>query len=133
MNALFAAHSGLRYLVLLAGLVAVICFARGLLQKRPCTRAVRTVGAIFTGLLDLQILLGRVLVAMGRYYPQLIGHFVLMFLAAVVVHATLSVNRKRAEPGYKLPLIGVSVGLLLVVGGVLAIRPSLFFMTPMST
>ncbi|HET9450811.1 MAG TPA: hypothetical protein VFO83_08020 [Aggregicoccus sp.] len=129
MNALFAAHSGLRYLVLLAGLVAIVYFALGLLQKRPYARAVRTVGSIYAGLLDLQILLGLVLVAMGRYYPQLIGHFVLMFLATAVLHATLSVNRKRPQPGYKLPLIGAAVALVLVVAGVLAIRPSLFFMT----
>ena len=129
MNALFAAHSGLRYLVLLAGLVAVIYFALGLLQKRPYTRAVRTVGAIFGGLLDLQIVLGIILVAMGRYYPQLIGHIVLMVLAAVVVHVALARNRKRAQPGYALPLVGVVVGLVLLVAGILAIRPSIFFMT----
>jgi cbb3-type cytochrome oxidase subunit 3 len=129
MNALFAAHSGLRYLVLLAGLVAVVYFALGLAQKRPYTRAVRTVGAIFSGLMDLQILLGLILVLMGRYYPQLIGHIVLMVLAAVVVHVLLAKNRKRAQPGYALPLAGVVLGLVLLVAGILAIRPSIFFMT----
>ena len=129
MNALFAAHSGLRYLVLLAGLVAVVYFALGLAQKRPYTRAVRTVGAIFSGLMDLQILLGLILVAMGRYYPQLIGHIVLMVLAAVVVHVLLARNRKRPQPGYALPLAGVVLGLALLVAGILAIRPSIFFMT----
>jgi cbb3-type cytochrome oxidase subunit 3 len=129
MNALFAAHSGLRYLVLLAGLVAVVYFALGLAQKRPYTRAVRTVGAIFSGLMDLQILLGLILVLMGRYYPQLIGHIVLMVLAAVVVHVLLAKNRKRAQPGYALPLAGVVLGLVLLAAGILAIRPSIFFMT----
>jgi cbb3-type cytochrome oxidase subunit 3 len=129
MNALFAAHSGLRYLVLLAGLVAVVYFALGLAQKRPYTRAVRTVGAIFSGLMDLQILLGLILVLMGRYYPQLIGHIVLMVLAAVVVHVLLAKNRKRAQPGYALPLAGMVLGLVLLAAGILAIRPSIFFMT----
>ena len=129
MNALFAAHSGLRYLVLLAGLVAAVYFAVGLAQKRPVTRAVRVMGAIFSGLLDLQVLLGLILVAMGRYYPQLIGHIVLLLLAVAVVHGTLVANRKRPQPGYALPLVGVVLGLVLLAMGILAIRPSLFFMT----
>jgi hypothetical protein len=129
MNALFAAHSGLRYLVLLAGLVAAVYFAVGLAQKRPVTRAVRVMGAIFSGLMDLQVLLGLVLVAMGRYYPALIGHIVLMLLAVAVVHGTLVANRKRPQPGYALPLAGVVLGLALLAAGILAIRPSIFFMT----
>jgi hypothetical protein len=129
MNALFAAHSGLRYLVLLAGLVAVVYFAVGLAQKRPVTRAVRVMGAIFSGLMDLQVLLGLILVAMGRYYPALIGHIVLMLLAVAVVHGTLVANRKRPQPGYALPLVGVVLGFALLAMGILAIRPSIFFMT----
>jgi hypothetical protein len=129
MNALFAAHSGLRYLVLLAGLVAVVFFAVGLARKQPVTRGVRVMGAVFSGLMDLQVLLGLILVAMGRYYPALIGHIVMMVLAVVVVHVLLVVNRKRAQPGYALPLAAVVLGLALICGGILAIRPSIFFMT----
>ena len=129
MNALFAAHSGLRYLVLLAGLVAAVFFAVGLAQKRPVTRAVRVMGAVFSGLLDLQVLLGLVLVLMGRYYPALIGHIVMMLAAVAVVHILLVKNRKRPQPGYALPLVAVVLGLALIAGGILAIRPSLFFMT----
>ncbi|MBF5045743.1 hypothetical protein FGE12_25270 [Aggregicoccus sp. 17bor-14] len=129
MNALFAAHSGLRFLVLLAGLVAAVFFAVGLARKQPATRTVRVMGAVFSGLLDLQVLLGLILVAMGRYYPALIGHIVMMLLAVAVVHILLVKNRKRPQPGYALPLVAVVLGLALIAGGILAIRPSLFFMT----
>lgn len=121
MNFLFQAHSGLRYLVLLAGVVALAYFVSGLATKRPVDKGVRILGAAFTGLLDLQIVLGLIMVAMGRYYPQLIGHIVMMLLAAGVTHALLVVNRKRPSPGYVLPLVAVAVALALLSGGIMAI------------
>jgi nitrogen fixation/metabolism regulation signal transduction histidine kinase len=121
MNLLFQAHSGLRYLVLLAGLVALAYFVSGLVTKRPVGKGVRVLGAIFAGLLDLQMLLGLIMVAMGRYYPRLIGHIVTMVLAIAVTHALLSINRKRPNPGYLLPLIAVAAALVLIVGGIMAI------------
>lgn len=121
MNFLFQAHSGLRYLVLLAGLVALAYFVSGLAMKRPVGKGVRVLGSIFTGLLDLQVLLGIILVAMGRFYPRLMGHIVMMLLAVAVTHALLVINRKRPSPGYALPLIAVLVALALIVGGMMAI------------
>ena len=121
MNFLFQAHSGLRYLVLLAGLVALAYFVSGLATKRPVDKGVRILGSIFTGLLDLQVALGLIMVAMGRYYPALIGHIVMMLLAAMATHVLLVVNRKRPNPGYVLPLIAVLVALALIAGGIMAI------------
>jgi len=121
MNILFQAHSGLRYLVLLVGVVALAYFVSGLATKRPVDKGVRILGAAFTGLLDLQIVLGLLMVAMGRYYPQLIGHIAMMLLAAAVTHVLLVVNRKRPSPGYVLPLVAVAVALALISGGIMAI------------
>lgn len=126
MNILFHAHSGLRYLVLLVGLVALAYFVSGLATKRPVTKGVRVLGAIFSGLLDLQMLLGLIMVLMGRYYPALIGHMVLMVLAIGVTHALLSINRKRPTPGYLLPTIAVASALVLIVGGIMAIGRGVF-------
>jgi vacuolar-type H+-ATPase subunit I/STV1 len=121
MNILFQAHSGLRYLVLLVGLVALVYFVSGLVTKRPVGKPVRILGSAFVGLLDLQILLGIIMVAMGRYYPRLIGHIVMMLVAAAVAHVLLVVNRKRPNPGYVLPLVAVAVALALIAGGLMAI------------
>jgi vacuolar-type H+-ATPase subunit I/STV1 len=129
MKFLFHAHSGLRYLVLLAGLVALAYFVMGLTTKRPVDKGVRILGAAFTGLLDLQVLLGIVMVAMGRYYPRLIGHIVMMVAAAGVTHALLVINRKRPTPGYLLPLIAVAAALVLIVGGIMAIGRGVFTTT----
>jgi heme A synthase len=126
MNFLFQAHSGLRYLVLLAGLVALAYFVSGLAMKRPVDKGVRVLGSIFTGLLDLQVVLGLIMVALGRFYPQLIGHLAMMLLAAAVTHVLLVVNRKRPSPGYVLPLVAVLVALALIAGGIMAIGRGVF-------
>lgn len=124
LRILFHAHSGLRYLVLLVGVAALVYFALGLATKRPVTKGVRILGSAFAGLLDLQVTLGIIMVAMGWYYPALIGHIVMMVLAAGVTHVLLVVNRKRAQPGYLLPLLAVAIAFVLIIGGILAIGRS---------
>jgi hypothetical protein len=126
MRALFFAHSGLRYLVLLMGLVAVAYFAFGLVTRRPVDRSVRIIGSSYIGFLDLQILLGIILLTQWSFYPALWGHLVLMLLAATVAHVLLAINRRRPNPNWALPLAGVGLSLLFVIGGILAIGRSLF-------
>jgi hypothetical protein len=130
MKALYMAHSGLRYLVVLVGILAIVYFAIGLLTKRPAGKPVRIVGSAFVGLLDLQILLGIILVATGRWYPALIGHVVPMLLAAGVAHGLLAANRKRPTPGYTLPLVAVVVAFALIWLGITAIQRGLFGSVP---
>ena len=129
MNLLFQAHSGLRFVILLDGVIALVMFAMGQLQGQPFGKVHRIVGASYAGLLHLQALLGLSMVVMGRFYPALIGHLVMMLAAAVTMQVCLSVNRKRPQPGFKLPLIGAVVSLLLIVGGIMSIGRGLFTMT----
>lgn len=126
MTALMHAHSGLRYLVLLAGVVALVVFGLSLVQNRPFTKLHRILGASFAGLLHTQALLGLGIVASGLWYPQLIGHIVMMLGAAGGAQACMTINRKRPQPGHKLPLIGVLIALICIVIGVMAIGRGLF-------
>jgi|SRR6218665_162963 len=127
---LFKAHSGLRYLVLLMGLIALAYFVFGLVTKRPVDKKVRILGSSFAGLLDTQVLLGIVLLGSGwPFQPMLWGHLSLMVLAAVVAHVLLVVNRRRAQPGFLLPLLGVGGALVLVCLGILAIGRGVFSST----
>jgi hypothetical protein len=129
MTALLHAHSGLRYVVLLLALVNVAVLVKGLATKSTPGTLERILGASFAGALHLQVVLGLVMVAMGRFYPQLVGHLVMMLLAAVLAQATLSLNRRRPRPGQLLPLIGIGGALVLMLGGILAIGRSPFLMT----
>src|SRR4051812_31634705 len=101
---IFQIHSVLRYLILLAGLVALGVFAVGASTAKPAGKSVRIAGAVFVGLYDLQILLGLVLLLTRPYYPALIGHVVTMLVGAALAHVLLAKNRRRAQPGYQLPI-----------------------------
>lgn len=131
MNALFHAHSGIRFLVILFGALNVLVLGIGLAQKQPFGKVHRILGASFAGSLHLQVVLGLSLVAMGRWYPALMGHLSMMILAAVVAQGAQIMNRKKPTPTLVLPLLGVLIALVLIFGGVMAIGRGLFTMTPM--
>ena len=122
----FYAHSGLRYLVLLAGVLALAYFAFGLATKRPFDKGGRILGASFAGLLHTQVLLGILVLVTRFYYPALIGHIVLMALATVTAQVTMAVNRRRPQPGFVLPLAGVVLALVFIIGGIMAIGRGVF-------
>src|SRR5690348_16323045 len=114
-------HSVVRYLILVAGLVALGVFAVGASTAKPAGKSVRIAGAIFVGLFDLQIFIGLWLLMFGTRYPALIGHVVTMLVAATLAHVMLAKNRRRAQPGYRLPILGVGLALVLVMLGIAAI------------
>ena len=131
MNILYHAHSGLRYLVLLVGIVAALVCLYGLATRRP-VGAARGLTAAFT---DLQILLGLGLVLGGVYYGALIGHIVTIALAAAAAHVS-SVMAKRSTDERRaltIRLVGVLLTLGLIAAGVMAIGRSLFGSGPMTT
>lgn len=129
MTGLLHAHSGLRFLILLLGVVNLLLLGAGLATKKPFGKLHRILGASFVGTLHLQVLVGLGLVAMGRWYPALIGHVVMMSIATVVAQVAMAVNKKRPTPGLQLPLVGVLLSLACIFGGVMAIGRGLFTMT----
>lgn len=129
MIGLLHAHSGLRFLILLLGALNVASLGVALAQKKPYAKHHRILGSAFAGSLHLQVVLGVTMVAMGRYYPALIGHMVMMILAAVIAQVAMSLNRRREVPTLTLPLLGVVAALLCIVGGVMSIGRGLFTVT----
>lgn len=124
---LFHAHSGLRYAVLLVGIVAFVILRYGSYRKQPFGRTDRIAGLVFTTLLDLQVLLGLATVLSRPWFPALIGHITLMVLALLSAHG-LGIAARRATTDtrrYNLALFAVVVPLLLIVGGIMAIGRSL--------
>lgn len=134
MKPLYMAHSGIRYLVILSAVLAIVALVLGFVTSRKGENAVspgqakgiRIATASFVGFLDLQVLLGIVLVVLyvsdGIYYPALIGHIVMMFAAAVAGHVGSVLGKKRTGSGaYAAPLFGVLVALALIVGGIMSI------------
>jgi len=134
MRMLYFTHSGLRYLVLLAGVVALLYFIYAVATRKGNERAARIVGATFIGLLDLQIVIGLILVALGIYYPALLGHLFMMIAAAVIGHVGLAMGRSAATPerAAGIRLMGVAFALLLIMGGILSIGRSVLGAGPPS-
>jgi vacuolar-type H+-ATPase subunit I/STV1 len=125
---LFHAHSGLRYLVLLFGVLALLYAVVGVVRKSRYDRPMFILGMGFASLLHLQIVLGLGVLLVRPFYPALLGHILMMLMAAAAVQIPLSVMKRRpVEERTFLPIVvGIGVGLLFVVGGILAIgRPVL--------
>ena len=125
MNILFYAHSGLRYLVLLAALAALIALTYSVTTGHA-TRPARTLSASFAGVLDLQVLLGIFLMMGGMRSDAVTGHLLLMIFAAVVTHgAFLTAQQLRSERGeLTTRLAGIVVAIALIVVGIMAIGQS---------
>ena len=124
IDALFHAHSGLRFLVLLAAVVALVVQAMGVFGRRPYERPSRISMAAFTGLLDLQVVLGIALVVLGCFvYGALMGHLMMMLLAAGAAHGCSTFARRQADArrAHIVSLVGVALALAIIVGGIGAI------------
>ena len=123
---LFYAHSGLRYLVLLTGVLVILYALWGVMSKRPYDKTMRILSLLFVMSIDLTALLGVSYLFVGTFYPQLGGHIVTMILAVVVAHVVSAVMKRRPveERTYMPHVLGTAIVLGLVATGILAIgRP----------
>lgn len=124
---LFHAHSGLRYLVLMVGALALLHSLASTFRGEKWNRPGRILLASFVGLMDLQVLIGLGLILVRAFYPALWGHLSLMILAAVAAHVALALNKRRPpeRQSHGLAAVGSGLALLLIVGGILSIGRSL--------
>ena len=129
-NTLYYAHSGLRYLVLLSAAMAIAVLLWGWRSRRPYEGQSRAITTVFVGVLDLQVLLGIILVLTRPWYGALMGHLVMMIAAAFAAHGLTVYARKQPDVrrAHMISLIGVALALALLLGGILAIRDSPFQM-----
>jgi hypothetical protein len=128
IEGLFHAHSGLRYLILLVSAIAIVNYAIALSRDRAPSSLDRILMSVFTGLLDLQLLLGVGMVVGGILYPALIGHIATMALAVAVAHGAGVLARKAADARktHAMRLAGVLGALVLILGGIMSIGRSVF-------
>lgn len=126
-NILFHAHSGLRYLVLLAGLLSLGFSLTAALRRQAWNRPGRIFLSIFVGVMDLQVLIGLVLVFVRVFYPALWGHLTMMILATAAGHVALVMNKRRPpeKQSHWVAAVGSGLALILIVGGILSIGRSI--------
>lgn len=115
-------HSLWRWVVVVVALVALVKFALGWLQKKTPDALARRLLLAFTTTIDIQVLLGIVLVVLlalnGAVGRDAIEHVVVMVIAAVVAHLS-AIWRKREDNVFlRNNFLVVLVTLLLIVVGV---------------
>lgn len=118
------AHSGMRFLVMLLGVMTAVYAIAGMLRKTPVDKTAMTLLRVFTVLLDVQIVLGILTLIFRGFYGALMGHIIMMIAAAAVAHLG-SARLKKAEPaarGYGLLLASSVIPLALMIAGILAIQ-----------
>lgn len=120
---LFAAHSGLRFLILVGGLFVIVYAAVGLLGKREYAPAMARLAAVFVGLIHLQVFLGVAVLFTRPFQTMLVGHVFLMLGAGAVAQITHTVVRRRPPEAktYGPHLVGALVAMLLMAAGIMAI------------
>ena len=129
MNMLFLAHSGLRWLLYLVAVIAIIKFLIGWLRGGQFKGMDRGLMSGFSGLMDLQVTLGIILLLwsgfMGPGFPRYrLEPGLIMIAAAVVAH--LSARWKNADDTNRFrnnslliisSLVSVLIGLLVLPAG----------------
>jgi len=124
-NFLTMAHSGWRYLALLALAIAVIKFLIGWLGNGGWSKLDRQIGLFTTILVDIQLLLGLILWAVGAgmglvgaNITRTVEHPVWMIIAIAVMHIGQSRTKKAAD-GDKARTASITfivTGLLVALG-----------------
>lgn len=137
-------HNVLRWVVLLAALLAIGNALRGLINKQSWKDSDRLFGVAFVGALDLQVLLGLLLqfvlspitrTAYGDMRASMkdaalrffaVEHVAMMIVAMVLAHVgSVMVKRARPEVRYRTALLWYGLAILAILFGIPWARPLL--------
>lgn len=128
MNTLLVVHSHTRWLILFVALIAIVKFAVGWLKGGPFKGMDRGLTAAFSGLMDLQAVIGLIFLlwsglAAGAGFPMnRIEHAFTMILAVVVGHLPARWKSAPDAIRFRNALFCVLGGLALVFAGVVRLR-----------
>jgi len=116
---LLHAHSALRWIIVVAAIGAVALFGYSWLAKKSFPKPARILGAAYSGLLDLQVLLGAIFMiytgVKGAGFPLYrIEHMVLTILAAVVAHLPRKWRDAAADVYHRNTFLTILASLVLI-------------------
>jgi len=122
MTLVLMLHSIIRWIIVAVGLIAVIKFLVGWARKSEFGKMDRGLSAGFSGLMDLDVLLGFLYFIImgigGDGFPMYrIEHMTTMLIAAVVAHAP-AMFKKKAVNKFAVGFFAIIGALILVVLGV---------------
>ena len=123
MELVLTIHSVIRWLIVLAALLALAIFGYGWLAKKSFPKLARILPAAYSGLLDTQVLLGLIFMIWtglaGVGFPRFrIEHMTMMILAAVIAHLPSRWIKAGKENLYRNIFFAIILSLLLIYFGV---------------
>jgi hypothetical protein len=125
MDFIVGLHSLVRWLVVIAAVIAIIRYVIDLAGKSPDAELGRKLMLVYTILLDVNVLLGIILlggraIGVGQILPIWIEHAVTNLIAVTIAHIFAARSRKMTEPKRAAAwrLAGVVVSMALIVTGV---------------
>jgi uncharacterized membrane protein YphA (DoxX/SURF4 family) len=123
MNILLMAHSGIRWLIVLIALVAIVKFLIGWLRGGQFKGMDRGLMSGFSGMMDLQATLGIIILLWSGFagdgFPAArIVHGVIMLVAAVVAHLSARWKNAGDTTRFRNNLFIILGSLLLVFIGI---------------
>lgn len=128
MSIIRTIHGELRWVIVIVGLVILVKFAIGWLGKKEYQSLDRTLLRIYTTLLDVNLVLGLILLfTLGISGMARLEHAVTMILAVAAAHMTAIWRKSEVSPTkYRNQLLMVVLSLLLVLAGVIRLRSALY-------
>lgn len=126
MDILLVVHSYLRWLIMLVAVIAAVKFAIGWLRGGAFKGMDRGLASGFSGLLDLQVTLGLILMVWmglaGAGFPMFrVEHATTMIVAAVVAHLPARWKNAADKTRFRNTLFCILGALLLVYAGVMSL------------
>ena len=117
---LLGLHSGVRWLVVLVTIIALVKLVLGIVQKRSYDQLTHRLMLAFSGLITLQWALGLILLlALGVFNSGVIwGHASVMTVAVAISHLHSRWKKADDSTRYRMGLLIVIAVLVLVIIGV---------------
>lgn len=115
---LFHAHSGLRWLIVVAAVAAVIFFGYSWLAKKYNKKPARILTAAYSGMLDMQVLLGLIFMFMTGVSRYRLEHMSVFIGVAVLAHLPRKWRDGADEIYFRNTFITVLATLVLIFVGV---------------
>ncbi len=118
MDLLLTLHSINRWIIVVAAVIALAKFLIGWLQGADYQRADRILMAVYTGLLDLQLLMGIILLIDRGFSGRPLEHAITMIIAVALAHSARFWRDKPDKIRFRNNFLAILIGLLLIIAGV---------------
>ena len=120
MEFVLTLHSIVRWLVVIVAVIAVVRYALAMAGRVQPSGMDRGLMSGYTGLLDLNVLLGLILIIVLGFTPPRIEHAVTNIIGVAVAHVLAQRAKKMEDAKLKArtSLLGVVISLAIIVVGV---------------